>query len=58
MKEYLDENYRQALVELLEYELENGAKLKEGLSVDSAIDAFMESEYATVFGLGNYLEEA
>lgn len=57
MKNVLKIDYPKGLKELLEFELENGSQLKEGFTVDSAIEDFMNNDMAvTIFDLKEYLK--
>ena len=56
IKQNLEKNYQQTLKSLLEYEIENGAKLIVGYTIDSAIEEFMDRYYTTLFDLRDFLE--
>lgn len=57
MKKRFETDYRSALEKLLAYELENGAELIEGFTIETAIDDFMASDYTTVFELIHYIKK-
>lgn len=54
IKYELSINYKQTLKALLSFEIENGAKLKDDLSIDEVIEQFMDSDYTTIFDLKYY----
>lgn len=55
-KQFFDEDYEQSLKYLVEYELENGAILKNNLSVNEVVEQFMTSNYSTLFDLKEFFE--
>lgn len=57
IKRSFDQDYNQTLKELIEYELDNGAVLRNQLTIEEVIEQFLASDYSTVFGLSAYFEE-
>ena len=56
VKQLLDQDYEGTIKELIEYELENGAILKNNLSINEVVEKFMTSNYSTLFDLKEFFE--
>lgn len=53
----LEKDYRGVLRALLQHEINNGAELVTGYTVESAVDDFMNSSnFTTLFDLKHYLK--